>query len=121
MARYNINDWNQKIDRTNTIIRLGRNGIYYEYIMPLNADPYDFYNSAIDVRSHKSPTSKWPNGKKPGQYQPIGDKRYFNYYQLKKMKKMGDYESFSERSLEKQDEYLIKKVENTIVEMVNNG
>ena len=85
MARYNINDWNQKIDRTNTIIRLGRNGIYYEYVMPLNADPYDFYNSAIDVRSHKSPTSKWPNGKRPGQYQPVGDKRYFNYFQLKKM------------------------------------
>lgn len=81
----NISAWNAQIDRSNTVYRLGKNGIYYEYIMPLHSNPITFYKDAIDVRSRKSASSKWNNGKKPGQYQPIGDKRYFNYYQLKKM------------------------------------
>lgn len=89
MEKTNINAWNTKIDRSNTVIRLGRNGILYEYIMPLNANPFKYYEEAIDVRSHKSSTSKWKNGKKPGQYQPIGDKKYFNFYQLKKDKNSG--------------------------------
>ena len=87
MARFNINTYNQRIDYTRTVERLGRNGVHYEYIIPLNApDTFsDYYNNAIDVKSHKSPTTKYDNGKKPGQYQPVGDKSYFTYYQFKQM------------------------------------
>lgn len=80
------NSWNAKIDRTNTVLRMGRNGILYEYLIPISANPYEYYNTAIDVRSHKSATTKYDNGKKPGQYQPVGSKLYFNYYQLRKIK-----------------------------------
>ena len=81
------NNWNAKIDRTKTVIRLGRNRVLYEYILPFKANAFEYYNEAVDVRSHKSATTKYNNGKKPGQYQPVGDKSYFNFYQLKKMKK----------------------------------
>ncbi len=86
--RSNIqNNWNAKIDKTKTVIRLGRNHVLYEYILPLAGDPFHYYEDAIDVRSHKSATTKYNNGKKPGQYQPIGDKSYFTFYQLKNIKK----------------------------------
>ena len=78
MARYNINTYNAKIDRTKTVMRLGRNGILYEYILPTYGDPFEYYNDAIDVKSHN---------KKTGRYQPIGDKSYFNFYQLKQINK----------------------------------
>lgn len=83
MARYNINDYNAKIDRTNTVMRLGKNGILYEYILPYGADPNHYYEEAIDVKSHKSMSTKYKNGYRPGSYQPIGDKRYFTFYQLR--------------------------------------
>ena len=76
MARYNINTYNAKIDRTKTVMRLGRNGILYEYILPTYGDPFEYYNDAIDVKSHN---------KKTGRYQPIGDKSHFNFYQLRKL------------------------------------
>lgn len=76
MARYNINTYNTKIDRTKTVMRLGRNGILYEYILPTYGDPFEYYNDAIDVKSHN---------KKTGRYQPVGDKSYFNFYQLRKL------------------------------------
>lgn len=79
MAKYNINAYNAKIDRTKTVMRLGRNGILYEYILPTYGNPFEYYNDAIDVKSHN---------KKTGRYQPIGDKSYFNFYQLKKMREM---------------------------------
>lgn len=86
MARGKINDWNLKIDRTKTVIREGLNGVLYEYIIPINGNPYEYYNDAIDVRSHKKPGSKWNNGKKSGQYQPIGNKSHFTFYQLRQMR-----------------------------------
>ena len=84
MARWTINDWNAKIDRTLTVRRLGRQGILYEYELPYGADPNHYYEDAINVKSIKR-SEQYQNGKRIGQYQPIGDKRYFNYYQLKKM------------------------------------
>lgn len=84
MAKWTINDWNAKIDRTLTVRRLGRQGILYEYELPYGADPNHYYEDAINVKSIKR-SEQYQNGKRIGQYQPIGDKRYFNYYQLKKM------------------------------------
>ena len=87
----NISAWNAKIDNTLTVMRWGRQGILYEYILPYGANPMKYYEEAIDVKSRKSgrsrPTTK--NGKiyRPGVYQPVGDKRYFNFYQMRKMKK----------------------------------
>lgn len=80
----NISAWNAKIDRTSTVIRLGRNGVIYEYLIPLGASPFHYYEDAIDVRSHKKAGTKYDNGKKPGQYQPVGDKSKFFFYKLKK-------------------------------------
>lgn len=83
MARYNINTWNAKVDFV--LQRIGLNGIHYEYAMPKNyTGPW--YENALTVRSKKSPVSKYKNGKKPGQYQPIGDKKYFTFYQIKNTK-----------------------------------
>ena len=90
MARYNINDYNAKIDRTSTVMRLGKNGILYEYILPYGADPNHYYEDAIDVKSHKSISTKYDNGYRPGSYQPIGDKRYFTFYQLRHQYNMVD-------------------------------
>ena len=84
MAKWTINNWNAKIDRTLTVRRLGRQGILYEYELPYGADPNHYYEDAINVKSIKR-SEQYQNGKRIGQYQPIGDKRYFNYYQLKKM------------------------------------
>lgn len=89
MARWTINNWNAKRDRTLTVRRLGRQGILYEYELPYGANPVHYYEDAINVKSIKR-SENYNNGKRPGQYQPIGDKRYFNYYQLKKMKKETD-------------------------------
>lgn len=83
----NINAWNAKIDNSIKLLRLGRNGILYEYYLPYGSDNSKFYEEAIDVKSHKGnnrrPSTK--NGKiyRTGEYQPIGDKRYFTYYQNK--------------------------------------
>jgi len=84
MAKWTINDWNLKIDRTLSVRRLGRNGVLYEYELPYGADPMHYYEEAINVKSIKR-SEKYANGKRPGQYQPVGDKRFFNYYQMKKM------------------------------------
>lgn len=84
MARWTINNWNAKIDRALTVRRLGRQGILYEYELPYGANPNHYYEEAINVKSIKR-SEQYPNGKRPGQYQPVGDKRYFNYFQLKKM------------------------------------
>ena len=80
----NINSWNAKIDKSLTVIRLGKNGILYEYLLPYGANPMHYYEDAIDVKSKKR-SEKYNNGKRPGMYQLIGDKRYFNFYQMKKM------------------------------------
>lgn len=86
MAKWTINNWNAKVDRTLTVRRMGRQGILYEYELPYGGNPMRYYEDAINVKSIKTSTN-YKNGKRPGQYQPIGDKRYFNYYQLNKMSK----------------------------------
>jgi hypothetical protein len=84
MARVdNISAWNAKVG--NTYKYVGRQGIHYEYVMPKDyTGPW--YINALTVRSKKSPTSKYNNGKKPGQYQPTGAKRYFTFYQQRMFK-----------------------------------
>lgn len=62
----------------------GRNHIQYEYVVNVGAKhrtggPWE---KAVDVRSVKS-SKLYDNGYRIGQYQPIGDKRYFTYYQIK--------------------------------------
>lgn len=81
----NINSWNAKIDKSLTVVRLGKNGVLYEYLLPYGANPTRYYEDAIDVKSRKR-SEKYNNGKRPGMYQPIGDKRYFNFYWIKKNK-----------------------------------
>lgn len=88
MARWTINDYNIKIDKTLTVTRLGQNGILYEYVLPYGGDPLHYYEDAIDVKSRKR-SEKNKNGRRLGQYQPIGDKRYFTFYQLKKLRESG--------------------------------
>lgn len=84
----NINAWNAKIDNTLTVMRLGRNGILYEYVLPYGANPNHFATEALDVKSRKG-YSKYDNGKRAGQYQPIGDKSNFTFFQLKELSKKG--------------------------------
>ena len=88
----NIEMYNLSVDRTKTIRRLGRNGILYEYEMPYGADVRYFYEEALNVKSIKGDNANPSTSKKnkghiypPGSYQPIGDKRYFTYYQMKKI------------------------------------
>ena len=75
-----LNIYNQRIDKTRTVQRVGKNGIHYEYVMPRLGNSMNWQVEAMDVKSKKSPKTKYKNGKKPGQYQPIGDKTYFNFY-----------------------------------------
>ena len=86
----NISAWNARVDKTLTVMRWGRQGILYEYILPYGADPMKYYEEAIDVKSRKmgKPRPSAKNGKnyRQGVYQPVGDKRYFNFYQVGKMK-----------------------------------
>lgn len=108
----NISAWNAKIDNTLTVNRLGRNGILYEYILPYGANPTHYYEDAIDVKSRKG-YSEYDNGKRAGQYQPIGDKRYFNFYQMNKMTRQ-DFDNWYL-------EYLIKKCLNLFIEKLEEG
>lgn len=103
MAKWTINSWNAKVDRTLTVRRLGRQGILYEYELPYGADPMHYYEEAINVKSIKR-SEQYQNGKRPGQYQPVGDKRYFTYYQLQKMSANDRYNFFLEK-------YFKKKIE----------
>jgi len=89
-----IQNYNLTIDKTLTTRKFGRNGILYEWILPYGANPNNYYKEAVDVKSIKgknsNPTTK--KGKegyvyRTGMYQPVGDKRYFTYYQLNKMTK----------------------------------
>lgn len=84
-----INIYNTRIDRSKTVAIIGKNGIHYEYVMPIFSEQDKYQTQALDVKSKKSPKTKYKNGKKPGQYQPVGDKSYFNFYQLKQLRKNG--------------------------------
>ena len=81
--------YNLTLDRTNPVRYLGRNGIHYEYILPFKANRNEFYFEAEEVHSIKSATTKYQNGKRPGQYQPLGGKAklYFTFYEMKKQRK----------------------------------
>ena len=63
---------------------LGKQGILYEYVVPYGLSVEKYYQNADDVRSIKN-SERYDNGKRKGQYQPIGDKRYFTFYQLKQL------------------------------------
>lgn len=85
MAKWTINTWNAQIDRSKTKRILGKQGILYEFEFYKGTDlSGNWWEEAANVKSVKRPT-KYQNGKRPGQYQPIGDKRFFTYYQIKKM------------------------------------
>ena len=87
-----------------TVEYCSKKGIMLEYIFPEYGINYwgkpvkaeHFYMDAIDVQSRKSKYSKYDNGYRPGEYQPIGDKRYFTFYQLKQMKKRGESMAYME-------------------------
>lgn len=121
MARFNINTWNAKVDRTKTVIWEGKNGIIYEYVLPYGANPLNFHQEAEDVRSHKKATSKWPNGKKPGEYQPVGDKRYFTFYQMRKMSKKPDWEKFLDDVERRQQDTLAYLIKSVIIDLFTGG
>lgn len=88
----NISIYNARVDRSLTQRVLGRNGIMYEFELPYGANPSKYYEEALNVKSVKGKNRRRSKSKKsfgkiyrPGTYQPVGDKRYFNYYQLNKM------------------------------------
>ena len=95
-----FNIYNQRIDKTKTVQRVGKNGIHYEYVMPILSNPMNWQVEAMDVKSKKSSKTKYKNGKKPGQYQPIGDKTYFNFYQLKKVRERGGMDDYLDMVIE---------------------
>lgn len=78
---------------------LGRQGILYEYIVPYGKNVKEYYKNAIDVRSIKR-SEKYDNGKRIGQYQPVGDKKYFTFYQLKHMNNDDTVEQILNRIIE---------------------
>lgn len=116
----NISAWNARIDKSLTVTRLGRNGVLYDYILPYGANPSRYYEEAIDVKSRKG-FSKYSNGKRPGQYQPVGDKRYFTFYQINKMRDNGDWNKFHEDLLRRHDEAMLRKWEDAVVRGVIDG
>ena len=105
----NINIYNARVDRSLTVRRLGRQGILYEYELPYGADPLRYYEEAINVKSIK----------RSGQYQPIGDRRFFNYYQLKKMGPK-DWNKWLEDLQRREDERYISLIENTVKKVMSS-
>lgn len=121
----NIQMHNLTIDKTLTVKRLGRNGILYEYRLPYGANPMKYYEEAVDVRSIKgnntNPTTK--KGKegyvyRTGMYQPIGDKRYFTYYQIHKMLDTKAWDDYAADLMRRRDEYMLKKLRDAVIKGV---
>ena len=82
MAKWTINTWNALIDRSKIKRVLGKQGILYEFEFYKGADlSGNWWEEAANVKSVKRST-EYNNGKRPGQYQPIGDKRFFTYFQI---------------------------------------
>jgi len=108
----NLQVYNMIVDRTMDIA--GDNNILYRYYLPYGANPQKYYEDAIYVQSIKSgpdrpSTSKQNPGYhyKNGQIQPIGDRRYFTYYQLNNMTPEELWDFFIELYLkEKLKEYI---------------
>lgn len=85
----NINLWNAIVKDASWYRYIGEQGIHYEYLLPQGANEDKFYEEAIDVRSRKgSNTRPGSDGivRRPGAYQPIGDKKFFTYYMINKQK-----------------------------------
>lgn len=125
MAKWSINDWNLKTDKTLTVERTGKQGILYTYILPYGANPMNYYEEAIDVKSRKKEGSNWRSKRtnqvyRPGVYQPIGDKRYFTFYQMQKMTKRKDWENFLEDLIRRQDDLLVQKVKEALERVMFN-
>lgn len=76
----NISAWNAKLAKARVVPWIGANHIVYEYYIPYGKT----YEEALDVKSHKK-SEAYDNGKRPGEYQPIGDKSHFTFYEMKKM------------------------------------
>lgn len=129
MARAdNISAWNAKIDRSLTVRRVGRQGILYEYELPYGANPMKYYEEAINVKSIKGKNKRPSTSKKhegvvyqTGMYQPIGDKRYFTYYQIHKMLDANAWNAYIEDLMRRKDEYMLKKLKDAIIMGVLNG
>ena len=128
MERWTINDWNTKIDRSLTVTRLGRQGILYKYELPYGDNTMKYYEEAINVKSIKGNNTR-PTTKKDkkgyvyrtGMYQPIGDKRYFTYYQIKKMGQK-DWLEWLKVVERRKQEYIAKRIKEAIFkEFGNNG
>ena len=113
MKNNNLNTWNAMLDKAQFVRHLGGQGILYEYVLPYGANPLKYYEEAVDVRSIKR-SENYNNGYRIGTYQPIGDKRYFTYYQINKMRERGDWEKFLEKLMERQQMYLVSQVEAAI-------
>jgi hypothetical protein len=122
----NISIANIETDKTsaNRIFKrvLGANGILYEFVLLYNSNRY--WEDAVDVRSIKRKNNRpsTAHGKegtiyKPGQYQPIGDKRYFTYYQIKKMKSNEDWERFLNKMVQRRQWHMVAKYEEKILEI----
>lgn len=123
----NISAWNAKIDNTLTVLERGRNGILYEYVLPYGANPMNYYKEAIDVKSHKGDnrnpsTAKRHEGQvyRSGEYQPIGDKRYFTYYQIRKMLQKNDWEKFLQDVERRKQFRLVKLISDSVYKVMFN-
>lgn len=85
----NIEIWNARVKNASWYKYTGKQGIHYEYLLPQGANEDKFYEEAIDIRSKKGNNRRRStNGTlyRPGAYQPVGDKRFFTYYRMRKMK-----------------------------------
>lgn len=112
----NIEIWNARVRDASWYRHVGRQGIHYEFLLPRGSDSHKFYEEAIDVRSKKGNNNRRSsNGNlyRPGSYQPIGDKRYFIYYQKNKMRQ-GDYEKWLLVLQRREDEKYIRIVQNAL-------
>jgi hypothetical protein len=101
--KWTINNYNQQLDYTKIINWKGANGISYRYFLKHGANPFNFHVEAADVRSIKGDNTRpsrskrhWGKVYKPGQYQPLGDPRWFLFYQENKMTEQDKIDWFLE-------------------------
>lgn len=82
---YNLAEYNRSLKEGKRYYYIGKNGVEYEYILHYGTDSDRPWEDAIDVQSRKRIT-KYDNGKRPGQFQPVGAKRNFTFYQTKELR-----------------------------------
>ena len=85
---YNLAEYNRSLKEGIRVPYIGENGVEYEYILHYGKTSDRPWEDAIDVQSRKRIT-KYENGKRAGQFQPVGDKRYFTFYERKKFNGVG--------------------------------